>query len=65
MKAVMTVKSYDTSIVIEKGNSDITIHEWLEMFATSMMGITFPKEVVARGMVEFGQELLNEINETE
>ena len=65
MKSSMTVKNYDTTIIIEKDNSDLTMSEWLDMFATAMMGITFPKEVLARGMVQFGEELLNEINETE
>jgi DNA-binding ferritin-like protein (Dps family) len=65
MKAVMTVKNYDTTIVIEKDHSDLTMSEWLEMFSTAMIGISFPKSVVAEGMAYFAEELLKETNKTQ
>lgn len=62
MKSSISIISHDTSVAVEKNQSDLAISDWLEMFTACMIAVSFPKETIANGMQEFAEELQNKIN---
>lgn len=53
----MVVENYDHTITQELPYNDSTIDDWLQMFKTAMVGITYSEEVVVEGIADYLIEL--------
>lgn len=55
----IAVTNYGQTITIEKDREDLTIDEWLDIFETLMLGITFSREIINEGIIEKAEEIKN------
>lgn len=53
----MVVENYDRTITQELPYSDSTLDDWLQMFKTAMVGITYPESAVEEGIADYLVEL--------
>ena len=58
--AYLEVNNYDNTIRISTPHHDSTIDDWIQMFYTAMVGVTFHPEQVLEAMREFAEERLPE-----
>lgn len=57
--AKLTVNNYDYTITAEDTHEDLSIRNWIQMFTTAMIGISFLPETVYQGLKDYSEEFLN------
>lgn len=61
----LEVHNYENTIRISTPHHDSNSDDWIQMFYTAMVGITFPPECILTAMKEFAEEQLESFKDDE
>lgn len=55
------VNSYDKTVTISVPQSDVTIDEWYDMFASCLIGVTFTQQQINNYIIDKANELSEDV----